>query len=536
MREFSPLDAGKASLYLCGATVQAPPHIGHIRSGINFDILIRWLRASGYEVTFCRNVTDIDDKIINVAGAEGVAWWAIAERNQRAFTRAYQVLGCLPPDVEPRATGHVPEMIVLMRRLIDSGHAYAAGGDVYFDVSSFPEYGELSGQRPDHMLAANDTENAEAKRDPRDFALWKGVKPGEPSWETPWGPGRPGWHLECSAMSTKYLGPTFDIHGGGLDLLFPHHENEQAQSHAVGDRFARYWVHNGLVRIGGEKMSKSLGNSLLVDAMVLTVRPVELRYYLGQAHYRSEIDYSPESLTEAATAYRRIEGFVTRAAELVPGGLAPTAGGAAGRVRRRHGRRPRGAAGAGRACTRRCARATARWPPPMPRARPSTWPRSGPCSACWAWTRWPSPGPASRPGRPGMTCARWSTRWSAWPWTSGRRPASARTTPRPTPSGTSCRRRAYWSRTPRAGRAGSCGDERALRRAVPAGSGRPHQVRQAASGHRRLRQAHAGRQGARPRPPAMRPGHPAQRRRLGAGQGGEPAGFARRARPEQPGS
>jgi cysteinyl-tRNA synthetase len=316
VREFSPLQAGKASLYLCGATVQAPPHIGHIRSGINFDILIRWLRASGYEVTFCRNVTDIDDKIINVAGAEGVAWWAIAERNQRAFTRAYEVLGCLPPEVEPRATGHVPEMIVLMRRLMEYGHAYAADGDVYFDVSSFPEYGSLSGQRLEHMMAANDVENAGAKRDPRDFALWKGAKPGEPSWETPWGPGRPGWHLECSAMSTKYLGASFDIHGGGLDLLFPHHENEQAQSHAVGDGFARYWLHNGLVRISGEKMSKSLGNSLLVDAMVKTVRPVELRYYLGQAHYRSEIDYTPESLAEAATAYRRIEGFVTRAVEL----------------------------------------------------------------------------------------------------------------------------------------------------------------------------------------------------------------------------
>jgi cysteinyl-tRNA synthetase len=323
VREFSPLTPGKASLYLCGATVQAPPHIGHVRSGLTFDILVRWLRASGYEVTFCRNVTDIDDKIISVASAEGTAWWAVAERNQRAFTRAYAALGCLPPDVEPRATGHVPEMIVLMRRLIESGHAYAAGGDVHFAVGSYPPYGGLSGQRPEHMLPAGDTEGADAKRDPRDFALWKGAKPGEPSWETPWGPGRPGWHLECSAMSTKYLGTTFDIHGGGLDLLFPHHENEQAQSHAVGDGFARYWLHNGLVRIGGEKMSKSLGNSLLVDSMVATVRPAELRYYLGQAHYRSEIDYSAEALAEAVTAYRRIEGFVTRAAELAPPGTGP---------------------------------------------------------------------------------------------------------------------------------------------------------------------------------------------------------------------
>ena len=241
----------------------------------------------------------------------------MAERNQRAFTRAYDALGCLPPDVEPRATGHVPEMIVLMRRLIDSGHAYAAGGDVYFDVMSYPDYGELSGQRLEHMRAADDVDESH-KRDPRDFALWKGAKPGEPSWETPWGPGRPGWHLECSAMSTKYLGATFDIHGGGLDLVFPHHENELAQSRAAGDGFARYWVHNGLVGLAGEKMSKSLGNSLLVDAMITEVRPVELRYYLGQAHYRSEIEYSPDALAEAAAAYRRIEGFVTRAAEAGP--------------------------------------------------------------------------------------------------------------------------------------------------------------------------------------------------------------------------
>jgi cysteinyl-tRNA synthetase len=319
VREFSPLQPGRVSLYLCGATVQAPPHIGHIRSGVNFDILVRWLRASGYEVTYCRNVTDIDDKILRTAAQERAPWWAVAERNQRAFTRAYDALGCDPPDVEPRATGHVPEMIVLMQRLIDAGHAYASRGDVYFAVSSQPDYGSLSGQRPEHMRAAEDTDSDSAKRDPRDFALWKGAKPGEPSWPTPWGPGRPGWHLECSAMSTKYLGPTFDMHGGGLDLIFPHHENELAQSHAAGDGFARYWVHNGLVRIGGEKMSKSLGNSLLVDAMINRVRPVELRYYLGQAHYRSEVDYSAEALAEAVTAYRRLEGFVIRAAELLDG-------------------------------------------------------------------------------------------------------------------------------------------------------------------------------------------------------------------------
>ena len=325
-REFSPVEPGKASLYLCGATVQAPPHIGHIRSGVSFDILVRWLKASGYQVTFCRNVTDIDDKILRVAAAEDVHWWAVAQRNERAFSRAYDVLGCLPPDVEPRATGHIPEMITLMRRLIGSGHAYASGGDVYFDVGSWPAYGALSGQRLEQERPAEDTDTADAKRDPRDFALWKGAKPGEPSWETPWGPGRPGWHLECSAMSTKYLGPTFDIHGGGLDLVFPHHENELAQSRAVGDGFAQYWVHNGLLGTAGEKMSKSLGNSLLVDAVVTQVRPVELRYYLGQAHYRSTIEYSPAALDEAVAAYRRIEGFVTRAAELTGDTQDPPAG------------------------------------------------------------------------------------------------------------------------------------------------------------------------------------------------------------------
>src|SRR5215475_10160625 len=329
-REFTPVEPGKASLYLCGATVQAPPHIGHIRSGVSFDILVRWLRASHYQVTYCRNVTDIDDKILQVAMHEEVPWWAVAERNQRAFSRAYDALGCLPPSVEPRATGHVPEMIVLMQRLIDRGYAYAAGGDVYFDVQSLPSYGALSGQRLEHMRPAADTEDGGAKRDPRDFALWKGAKPGEPTWPTPWGPGRPGWHLECSAMSTKYLGATFDIHGGGLDLLFPHHENEQAQSHAAGDGFARYWLHNGLVKIGGEKMSKSLGNSLLIDEMITRIRPVELRYYLGQVHYRSPIDYSPEALAESGAAYRGIEGFVTRASELTGAPDAPGRGPADG--------------------------------------------------------------------------------------------------------------------------------------------------------------------------------------------------------------
>ena len=325
VREFVPLESGKVSMYLCGATVQAPPHIGHIRSGLNFDILRRWLAYRGYDVTFCRNVTDVDDKIISVAAAEGVPWWQVAERNARAFNAAYDALGCLPPTVEPRATGHVPEMVALMRRLIDSDHAYAAGGDVYFDVRSWAQrYGALSNQRLENMRAAGDTAADTAKRDPRDFALWKGHKPGDPAWETPWGPGRPGWHLECSAMATKYLGPTFDIHGGGVDLIFPHHENEIAQSQAAGDPFARYWLHNAWVTIGGDKMSKSLGNSLLVSEMIKRVRPVELRYYLGQAHYRSVTDYSEEALEEAAAAYRRIEGFIHRAREAV-GDVAPAA-------------------------------------------------------------------------------------------------------------------------------------------------------------------------------------------------------------------
>ncbi len=315
VREFTPLVPGQVSLYVCGATVQAPPHIGHLRSGIAFDILIRWLEASGYRVTFCRNVTDIDDKILRAGDAEGSPWWAVAERNQRAFNNAYDALGCRPPTVEPRATGHVPEMITLMQRLIDTGHAYAAGGDVYFDVQTDPNYGELSGQRLDQMRGVDDAGDNPHKRDPRDFTLWKGAKPGEPSWDTPWGPGRPGWHLECSAMSTKYLGPEFDIHGGGIDLVFPHHENEIAQSTSVGDPFARYWMHNAVLGVAGEKMSKSLGNSLRVGEILRTVRAVELRYYLGSAHYRSIQEFSEDSLAEAAAAYKRIEGFVDRAVE-----------------------------------------------------------------------------------------------------------------------------------------------------------------------------------------------------------------------------
>jgi cysteinyl-tRNA synthetase len=329
VRDFVPLVDGQVSIYLCGATVQAPPHVGHLRSGVSFDVLCRWLAAGGQQVVYCRNVTDVDDKILQRAAAEGVPWWAIAARNERAFTAAYDALGCLPPTVEPRATGHVPEMVALISRLVDAGYAYASGGDVYFDVRSLPGYGALSGQRPADMQPCEEAEGEaeRPKRSPLDFTLWKGAKPGEPAWETPWGPGRPGWHLECSAMATRYLGAEFDIHGGGLDLVFPHHENELAQSRAAGDGFARYWLHNGLITSAGEKMSKSLGNSLLIPEVLRRWRPVELRYYLATPHYRSPIEYSDEALAEAAAAYRRIESFLTRAGELVgelpAGGLPP---------------------------------------------------------------------------------------------------------------------------------------------------------------------------------------------------------------------
>jgi cysteinyl-tRNA synthetase len=314
VRDFAPLTPGRVSIYLCGATVQAAPHIGHIRSGLNFDILQRWFRYRGYDVTFVRNVTDIDDKILAKAAAQGRPWWAIGYENERAFTAGYDVLGCLPPTYEPRATGHVPEMVEMMRGLIDAGHAYAAEGNVYFDVRSFPGYLGLSNQELDN-LRQPEGEGETGKRDPRDFAMWKAAKPGEPSWETPWGRGRPGWHLECSAMAHKYLGRVFDIHGGGIDLIFPHHENEIAQAEAYGDEFARYWVHNAWVTIAGEKMAKSLGNSVLVSEMVQRWRPIVLRYYLGTPHYRSMIEYSDEALRDAESAFARIEGFVQRVVE-----------------------------------------------------------------------------------------------------------------------------------------------------------------------------------------------------------------------------
>ncbi len=297
-------------MYLCGATVQGVPHIGHVRSGIAFDVLRRWLAYRGLDVLFVRNVTDIDDKILRKAADADRPWWEWAATHEREFTQAYDALGVLPPSAEPRATGFITQMVTYMERLIDRGHAYAADGNVYFDVRSLPEYGSLSGHKLEDVHQGESA--GTGKRDPLDFTLWKAAKPGEPSWPTPWGVGRPGWHLECSAMATSLLGAEFDIHCGGMDLIFPHHENEIAQSHGAGDGFAQYWLHNGWVTMSGEKMSKSLGNVVSIPVMLQQVRPVELRYYLGSAHYRSMLEYSDKALHEAAAGYRRIESFVHR--------------------------------------------------------------------------------------------------------------------------------------------------------------------------------------------------------------------------------
>ena len=310
---FKPLKPKQVGIYLCGATVQAPPHIGHIRSGVNFDILRRWLVATGYEVTFVRNVTDIDDKILHKAVHEEIPWWAVAMKYERAFTDAYNALNVLPPTYEPRATGHITQMVSLMQKLVDNGAAYAPGnGDVYLEVRKLKEYLTLSNQKLDDLQSAEDADLT-YKKDPRDFALWKAAKAGDPSWPTPWGDGRPGWHLECSAMAHAYLGEAFDIHGGGLDLIFPHHENEIAQSQAAGYKFANLWMHNAWVTTSGEKMSKSLGNSLQVQELLKKVRGIELRWYLGSAHYRSMLEFSFEALEESAIAFRRVEAFLARA-------------------------------------------------------------------------------------------------------------------------------------------------------------------------------------------------------------------------------
>lgn len=320
VRDFEPVVPGKVSIYHCGLTVQSAPHVGHIRKEVVFDVLRRWLTHEGYDVTVVANVTDIDDKILAKSAAAGMEWYELAYAVEGELHAAYASLGMTPLDYEPRATGHVPEMIELIETLIERGHAYAAedgSGDVYFDVQSWPDYGKLSGQRLSDMAPAEDSD-PRGKRDPRDFALWKGTKEGEPrtaSWNTPWGRGRPGWHLECSAMSGKYLGDEFDIHGGGIDLRFPHHENEMAQSQAAGRPFARYWMHNAWVSAAGEKMSKSMGNGALVSEVTKQYPARAVRFYLAAPHYRSTVEFSDDSLAEAAASLARIDSFLARAGE-----------------------------------------------------------------------------------------------------------------------------------------------------------------------------------------------------------------------------
>lgn len=329
LTELCPIEPGRVGIYVCGPTVQSSPHIGHLRSALSYDLLRRWLDHRGLAVTLIRNVTDVDDKILAASrgqdpngparpAAGNEEWWALAYRVELEFTAAYRAIGVLPPTYEPRATANVDAMQALIGRLIDRGHAYPAGddsGDVYFSVASWPAYGELTHQRPEDMASEAD-DDLRARRDPRDFALWKGTKPGEPSsasWPSPWGAGRPGWHIECSAMAERYLGTAFDIHGGGLDLRFPHHENELAQSQAAGHPFARMWVHNGLVVVDGRKMSKSLGNSVFAADLLGAASGVVVRYALGAAHYRSTLDHSAGALVEAEEALARIERFVQRA-------------------------------------------------------------------------------------------------------------------------------------------------------------------------------------------------------------------------------
>ena len=316
--QLRPVTDGHVGIYVCGATVQGEPHIGHLRSASVFDQLRRWLLYRGYSVTLIRNVTDIDDKILSKSVEEGRPWFAHAFIYERAFTSAYEALDVLPPSYEPRATGHITEMIDLIGRLIESGHAYPAlddSGDVYFSAASWADYGELTNQKLEDMAPADDAE-LRGKKDARDFALWKGHKSGEPetaSWPAPWGRGRPGWHIECSAMSTKYLGSHFDIHGGGLDLRFPHHENEIAQSRAAGDAFANIWMHSGLLNVGGDKMSKSLGNSIFASDLFARFSPLAVRYFLTGASYRSILEFSPEAMERSAASLERLTNFLQRA-------------------------------------------------------------------------------------------------------------------------------------------------------------------------------------------------------------------------------
>ncbi|HSJ85244.1 MAG TPA: cysteine--tRNA ligase [Acidimicrobiia bacterium] len=311
---FEPRDEGKVSMYVCGPTVQGAPHIGHGRSAVAFDVIRRYLMWSGLDVTYVRNITDIEDKIIAAAAESGESVETLAERMTDQFSEGYAALGVLPPDLEPKATEHIAEIIELIQTLVDRGLAYPSDGDVYFSVRVKEDYGKLSGRNPDELRSGYRIEVGESKNDPLDFALWKGAKPGEPWWDSPWGPGRPGWHIECSAMATKYLDEGFDIHGGGSDLIFPHHENEIAQSEgASGTTFARYWLHNGMVNLGGEKMAKSTGH--LVDLASITAkhggRPIRL--LMVRAHYRSPIEFSDELIAEAEDAVDRLQRFRERA-------------------------------------------------------------------------------------------------------------------------------------------------------------------------------------------------------------------------------
>jgi cysteinyl-tRNA synthetase len=325
---FVPRDQGRVGIYLCGITVYGEPHIGNLRNVVVFDVLRRHLTASGYQVLYIRNYTDVDDKIINVAGHDPLQAFVVAERWTRVYDEITAALGVQPPDIAPRASGHIPEMLSLIARLVDAGIAYQAAGDVYFAVGKWPEYGKLSGRDPAELLAGARVEVNPDKRDPLDFALWKGAKPGEPTWDSPWGPGRPGWHIECSAMAAKYLGRGFDIHGGGEDLIFPHHENEIAQSEgATGEPFARYWLHNAFLELKGEKMAKSVGNVVSPRELLFRHRGVVLRYALLGAHYRSPLEFSEEVIADAAASYDRLATFATNAARALgaAGGELPAA-------------------------------------------------------------------------------------------------------------------------------------------------------------------------------------------------------------------
>jgi cysteinyl-tRNA synthetase len=313
-REFQPVRPPLVRMYVCGMTVQDKPHVGHIRSSISGDLMRRYLEWLGNEVVYVYNFTDVDDKIIARAQQEGLDYRAVSERNIESYLRAAARHNVRPATHYPRATGHIPEILELIRALVDKGFAYAADGDVYFEVRRKPDYGKLSGRNVDEMRAGARIEVGEHKRDPLDFALWKAAKPGEPAWDSPWGPGRPGWHIECSAMGLKYLGEHFDLHGGGQDLVFPHHENEIAQSEAAtGKPFANFWVENGMVNLGGEKMSKSTRNLFYIDDISSQVDPEVVRFYLLSTHYRSPIDFNEERLTEAGVASARLRGVLERA-------------------------------------------------------------------------------------------------------------------------------------------------------------------------------------------------------------------------------